>query len=402
MAKKKTNKPVEIDFSTMGDDVGLTLLHDATFSAILDRLPTFFPELDYAIGGGFPFGRMVEIAGKNSAGKSVLTQHAARVAIELGCIVVLIDVEGTADRDRLADLNIDTRKILVKQPNLDKGEALTVESVGKTIETVLETFPDKYPGVPLVFIWDSVGQTLSEAQFNKDFGEKTVGAQANAITQLIGKLAQPLAATKSLFLAINQVRDDIGGNPMYATTKVPGGKAWEHYASLRLVVQKKTAITRGSGQNAEKIGHTMGIKVNKSKVCTPHRTAEIRLLSETGLDYEYNLIETAIVKGWARKIAQSQSYEYVDLNGVMHKDKYDNFLEWMRTSAEGKDTREEILNRWIAEVFPEGYPALKNENLSIGKWLDTVHEVGLQTLAETVSTDDMVSQIQSEIDGDKA
>lgn len=397
MAKKKANKPVEIDFSTMGDDVGLTLLHDATFSAILDRLPTFFPELDYAIGGGFPFGRMVEIAGKNSAGKSVLTQHAARVAIELGCIVVLIDVEGTADRDRLADLNIDTRKILVKQPDLDKGEALTVESVGKTIETVLETFPDKYPGVPLVFIWDSVGQTLSEAQFNKDFGEKTVGAQANAITQLIGKLAQPLAATKSLFLAINQVRDDIGGNPMYATTKVPGGKAWEHYASLRLVVQKKQSIDKGSGVNKVKLGHTMGIKVNKSKVCTPHRTADIRLLSETGLDYEYNLIETANDKGWGKKTPQS--YEYTDLAGQVHKQKQSDFLEWMRTSPEGQQVRQEILNRWVAERFPEGYPALKNENLDISKWMDTVHAVGLQTLDEVTSTDDLISQVQNEIDG---
>ena len=397
MAKKKTNKPVEIDFSTMGDDVGLTLLHDATFSAILDRLPTFFPELDYAIGGGFPFGRMVEIAGKNSAGKSVLTQHAARVAIELGCIVVLIDVEGTADRDRLADLNIDTRKILVKQPDLDKGEALTVESVGKTIETVLETFPDKYPGVPLVFIWDSVGQTLSEAQFNKDFGEKTVGAQANAITQLIGKLAQPIAATKSLFLAINQVRDDIGGNPMFATTKVPGGKAWEHYASLRLVVQKKQAIDKTVAGKKVKLGHIMGVKVNKSKVCTPHRTADLFLLSETGLDYEYNLIEQAIVEKFAAK--PGQSYEYTDSRGVTHKKTREAFLEWMRNDPEGNQVREDILNRLSAIYFPEGYTALKNENLDVSKWMDTVHEVGLQTLDEVPSADDLISQVQNEIDG---
>jgi len=400
MAKKKTNKPVEIDFTAMGDDVGLTVLHDSDFAAILDRLPTFFPNIDYAIGGGFPFGRMVEIAGKNAAGKSVLTQHAARVAIELGCIVVLIDVEGTADRDRLADLKIDTRRILVKQPNLDKGEALTVEGVGRTIETVLDTFPDKYPGVPLVFIWDSVGQTMSEAQYKKEFGEKTVGAQANAITQLIGKLAQKIATTKSLFLAINQVRDDIGGNTMFPTVKVPGGRAWEHFASLRLVVAKKKAIEKTIKGEKVKLGHTMGIKVNKSKVCTPHRLADILLLSESGLAYEYNMIEHAVEQKWAKKTPQS--YEYVDVNGEIHKAKHDEFLEWMEHDPQGQLIRQEILNRWVAERFPEGYPALKNENLELTGWMDTVHEVGLQTLAETVSTDDIVSQIQSEIDGDKA
>jgi protein RecA len=393
MAPKKTKstQPVEIDLSSLSQDAGLTLLRDSDYAMVLDRLPLFLPRIDRIFGGGLPFGRMVEIAGKSAGGKSTLTFHAARVGTALGCIVVLIDVEGTADRERLAHLGIDTSKVMVKQPDPDKGVALTVEEVGRTIEETLKLFKKKYPDVPVIYIWDSVGQTPSQVEMDKDFGDQNVGARAKAITQFITKITPMVAETKSLVLAINQVRDDIGGNPMFPTMKVPGGRAWEHAASLRLEIKKKQAIKKGQ----ENMGHTMGVKVNKSKVSRPHQEANGFLISDNGIDYEYNLAEMAKEDGILSAVGQS--FEYVDVNGEIHKQKRENFIEWLRTE-EGQPVRQEILNKLIALEFPEGYVALNNASLKIDGWIDKVIPVAAPvSKAAPVTTDSILDNLANEI-----
>ncbi|QIW88738.1 recombinase [Bacillus phage P59] len=400
MGKKKNNAgPVEINLQDLADDAGLTLLRDSDYAMVYDRLPLFLPKIDKQLGGGLPFGRMIEVAGKNAGGKSTLAFHAARVGTQLGCIVVLIDVEGTADRVRLAHLGIDVSKVLVKQPDPDKGINLTVEEIGRTIDDTLEIFKKKYPGVPVIYIWDSVGQTPSQVELDKDYGEQNVGARAKAITQFITKVAPQISETKSMLIAINQIRDDIGGNPMFNTMKVPGGKAWEHYASLRIEIKKKNAIKKGT----DKIGHIMGVKVNKSKVSRPHTEGDAYLISDNGIDYEYNLCEMA--KEAKVLGAPGQSFEYVDQNGEVHKMKRDNFIEWLRT-PEGQHVREEILNKLVAIEFPEGYVALTNKTLEISGWMDTVYEAGLAPLSElpevpSMGADDILSEVQNEINGEQ-
>ena len=401
MAKKPSKKavaPVEINLQDLAQDAGLTLLRDSDYAMVFDRLPLFLPRIDKQFGGGLPFGRMIEIAGKNAGGKSTIAFHAARVATSLGCIVVLIDVEGTADRVRLSHLGIDVSKVMVKQPNPDEGINLTVEEIGKTVEDTLAVFKKNYPNTPVIYIWDSVGQTPSKVELDKDYGEQNVGARAKAITQFITKVAPQISETKSMLIAINQIRDDIGGNPMFNTMKVPGGKAWEHYASLRIEVKKKTAIKKGT----EKIGHVMGVKVNKSKVSRPHTEEDAYLISDNGIDYEYNIAHMAkdanIIK------APGSSFEYVDSNGEIHKQKRENFVEWLRT-PEGQPTREEILNKLVALEFPEGYTTLTNASLDIAGWIDTVLPAGLTPLseipvpAEGSGSDDILAEVQNEING---
>ena len=402
MAKKNSKlniNPVDIDLSALGSEAGLTILHDSDYAMVFDRLPLFLPKVDKVFGGGLPFGRMIEVAGKNAGGKSTLAFHAARVGTALGCIVVLVDVEGTADRIRLAHLGIDTRKILVKQPDPENGVNLTVEEIGRTIEDTLNIFKKKYPGVPVIFIWDSVGQTPSKVELDKDYGDQNVGARAKAITQFITKVAPQISETKSMLIAINQIRDDIGGNPMFQTMKVPGGKAWEHYASLRIEIKKKNAIKKGQ----DKIGHIMGVKVNKSKVCRPHQEADAYLISDNGLDYEYNIAKMA--EDAKVLPAPGQSYDYVDADGVQHKMKKDLFIEFLRT-PEGQQVREELLNKLVSVEFPEGYVALTNANLDISGWMDTVHEAGLTPLNEIgdlpeQGADDLIQEIEEEIRGEQ-
>jgi protein RecA len=391
-SKGKNKGTVDIDLSALGQEAGLTLLRDSDYAMVFDRLPLFLPRIDRVLGGGLPFGRMIEIAGKPAGGKSTISFHAARVGAMLGCIVVLIDVEGTADRVRLSHLGIDISKVLVKQPDPEKGTKLTVEEVGRTIETTIEKFTDIYPGVPIIFIWDSVGGTPSEDELGKDFGEKNVGARAKAITQFITKVAPMVSQTKSLLIGINQVRDDIGGNPMFPTYSVPGGNAWEHYASLRLEIQQKAAIKKGQ----EKIGHTMGVHVRKSKVSRPFQIANGFLISDNGIDYEYNIAKMAeeekILGG------NNLSYEYVDSNGEIHKQKKDNFVEWLRT-PEGQPVREELLNKLIEKEFPEGYPALNNANLDISGWIDNVFESSNPEVAATSAEtkDPLLAELENEI-----
>lgn len=402
MAKKKqmkTGKPVDVDLSSLAEDAGLTILRDSDYATVKDRLPTFLPRVDKVLGGGFPFGRMIEVAGNPGGGKSTLAFHVARVATSLNCIVVLIDVEGTADKERLAHLGIDISKVMVKQPDLSSGVSLTVEEIGRTVEQCLEVFTSKYPGVPVIFVWDSVGITPSQVELDKDYGEQNVGARAKAITQFVTKVAPQITESKAMLIGINQVRDDIGGNPMFAVTKVPGGKAWEHYASIRLLVQAKAAIKKGQ----EKIGHILGIKVNKSKVSRPFQTALGYLISDNGLDYEYNIAKMAEEEKLLNVVGQS--YEYIDRNGEIHKMKKENFIEWLRT-PEGQGVREELMSALIEFEYPDGtYPALKNESLEITGWIDNVlaptSKVNIEKPAEGTDADSLIQSIQSEITEDK-
>jgi len=389
----------EINLQDLAANAGLVILRDSDYALIEDRLPTFFPNIDRTFGGGLPFGRMIEISGKPGGGKSTICFHIARVATALGCIVVLVDVEGTADRDRLAHLGIDINSVLVKQPDESKGIRLTVEEVGRTIEQTLEVFKEAYPDKHVVFIWDSVGQTPSEEELGKDYGEKNVGSRAKAITQFVTKIAPQISESKSLLIGINQVRDDIGGNPMFKTFNTPGGKAWEHYASLRLEMKKMTAIKKGT----ENIGHELGVKTNKSKVSRPFQQVTSYLISDDGLPYEYNIAKMAEEAKILPVVGQS--YEYTDRFGTTHKQKKENFVSWL--AEEGQPVREELLNRLILVEFPDGYPALNNKSLDISAWMDKVWAVGGADLNKdvtegpsSVSEEDLIADIEKEIQGE--
>jgi len=392
MAKAKTKKApasVDLDLSALNLSGGLVLLRDSDYAKVFDRLPLFLPKIDKILGGGLPFGRMIEVAGVPSGGKSTFTHHVMRVATALGCICVLIDVEGTSDNERLSSLGIDTSKVLVKQPDPDKGTALTVEEVGQTVEETLKLFGEKYPHVPVVYVWDSVGSTPSMVELEKDFGEQNVGARAKAITQFVTKVTPMVSQSKSLFIGINQVRDDIGGNPMFKTYKVPGGKAWEHAATLRLEIKKKSSIFKGSGANKERLGHIMGVKTQKSKVSRPFQEADGTLLADTGIDYEYNLAKMAEdVKVLG---TTGQSYEYIDALGVNYKQKKENFIEWLRD--EGSHVSQELLNKLIQVEFPEGYTALKNETLDISGWIDQVVPVVSPEFSQSSDNSDNIEDL---------
>ncbi|AXQ67447.1 RecA [Bacillus phage OmnioDeoPrimus] len=406
-AKVKGKGPIldltaDFDLSELtSESDGLVLLQDSGFAEVKDWLPTFFPRLDRALGGGLPFGRMIEIAGIPSGGKSTMTHHIARVASQLGCIVVLIDVEGTSDKVRLTTLGIDTRKIMIKEPDAKKGRPLTIEEVGKTVAKTLKTFEEKAPNRPIVYIWDSLGQTPSIVQYEKDFGEKDVGAKANALAQMCTKLSPLIAESKAMFIGINQVRDDIGGMSFVKQYKTPGGKAWEHAMSQRWEVKQKKAIKKTIKGKEERIGHIAGIRTRKNKVARPMQEEDIFLIADTGFDYEYNLVHQGIDAGIAKQ--SGQSYIYIDLKGNEHKMQTARFLDWLRDEEEGNKVRAEILNRLIWEEFGskgEPYPASNNSILKLDNWIDPIYDISNITPDEEAPEDDDDDEL-SEIDSEK-
>jgi protein RecA len=389
--RKKTKNAgmVDIDFTDLAQDGGLTVLRDSTHAKVADRLPYFLPKLDAIVGGGNPFGRMVEIAGAPGSGKSTLTFHIARVAAAMGCIVVLIDVEGAAEPKRLAELGVDTSRVLLKQPDpTNPDDILTVEEVGTTVENTLISFSEKYPDVPIVFIWDSVGQTPSKVQYSKDFGEKNVGAKAQAITQFVEKISPQVAKRKALIIGINQVRADIGGNPMFQQLQVPGGNAWEHYASLRLEVRQSTAIK----VKEERIGHEMKVIVRKSRVSPPFTNVNLHLIYKTGIDYEYNIVHMAVEEGIVNTVGRS--YEYESLSGQTTKKIRQEFIDHLKT-PEGKALRAEITCRVTAAYYPDGHPATDNETLDMRRWDDLKD---IDKITETESKMDKQEAEQDELD----
>lgn len=215
--KNNVANPNELDFSK---EVGITVYRDVEHSAVLNRLPTMIPQLDYILGGGLPFGRMVEIIGKNSSGKSTYAVAMTRICQWLGVPCVWIDVEGTADPTRLAELGVDFSAggVYMVEPDKKKNEVMTIELVAKKLETVVGAFSKN--GKPLVIIWDSVAQTPAQTELDRGVGDKQPGISAKALTQFSKVIAPLMNDAQVLFMAINQARDEMGS--MFGGIESPG------------------------------------------------------------------------------------------------------------------------------------------------------------------------------------
>lgn len=178
MARKRQSESIDAGTVDLTKEVGLTTFTDTKFSNVSDRLPTMIPQLDYILGGGLPFGRMVEVFGKNSSGKSTLAVHLTKVAQMVDVPTVWIDVEGTADPERLAELGVDFSAggVFMVEPKQNKDgskDTITVERVAEELQRLLPVFSKL--GKPVLIIWDSVAQTASEKELEKGVGNQQPG-----------------------------------------------------------------------------------------------------------------------------------------------------------------------------------------------------------------------------------
>ena len=258
----------------------------------LEVIPTGSITLNHALGvGGYPKGRIIEIYGPESSGKTTLAIHAIAEAQKMGGIAAFIDAEHAFDRFYAEKLGVDTDNLLIAQP--DCGEQ-ALDIADELIRSA---------AVDLVVI-DSVAALTPKAEIEGDMGDNRVGLQARLMSQALRKLTATINKTNTTCIFINQLREKIGvmfGNPETTT----GGNALKFYASVRLDIRKASAIKDGD----EIIGNQVRVKVIKNKVAPPFKKAEFDLMFNEGISRVGELVDMGVEYGILTKSGSWYSYD---------------------------------------------------------------------------------------------
>lgn len=372
-SNKKDIDLKDLNMIDLGKEMGLTLLSDANKADIKNVLPTMIPQYDRIFGGGIPLGRLTEVYGVPGSGKSSFAVHLSKVFTQLGILTIWIDIEGTADNSRMEQLGVDISKLFAIQAGdgrLKNVSELSVEGVGKELEYWIDTFNEKIPNVPIVFIWDSLGATRSQTEIDGGIDTKQMAVKASATQKVINAITPKLNETNTGVIVINQARDDMDAGMYGDKVKSSGGKAFEHSASLRVKVNAGAKVKqyKETSKKEEYSGHIMRLETKKSKLSRPNQKAEAELLSEwelndgsiiNGLDSEHSIYQEAVYQGLITKGAWRN---YVTLNGEEIK-KRD--AEWVTTLKENRELYLELFKRTYYKNFPNGYSPLKNKDVDI-------------------------------------
>lgn len=275
---------------------GAIMKLDSEAPVVTDALSTGALSLDLALGGlGIPRGRIVEMFGPESSGKTTLALHVAASAQRDGGVAAIVDAEHALDPTWAKKCGVRLEELLVSQP--DSGEqALDI------VEMLVRS-----NAVDCIVV-DSVAALVPKAELEGEAGQSFVGLQARLMSQALRKLTSLVAKSRCVVIFINQLREKIGvtfGNP--ETT--PGGRALKFYSSIRLDIRRLTTIKEGE----ESIGNHVRAKVVKNKVAAPFKAAEFDIMFSGGISREGDLIDLAIAEGLVDKTGAWFSYGSVRL-----------------------------------------------------------------------------------------
>jgi recombination protein RecA len=293
-------------------------------------IPSGCLSIDAALGvGGFPRGRVIEIYGPESGGKTTMTLHVIAEAQKLGGQAAFIDAEHALDPVYARKLGVDVDNLLVSQP--DNGEqALEIA------ETLIRS-----GGVDIVVV-DSVAALVPKAELEGDMGDPQMGLQARLMSQALRKLTGIVSKSRTCLIFINQIREKIGvmfGNPETTT----GGRALKFYASMRVDIRRIQAIKEGD----KVVGSRTRAKVVKNKVAAPFREAEFDIVYGEGISREGDLIDLGVDKGVLEK-----SGTWISFGGERMGQGRENARVFLKENKDIRDKLENVLRKKLEIPVP--------------------------------------------------
>ncbi len=302
----------------------------------IESIPTGALALDLALGiGGLPRGRVTEIFGPESSGKTTLATHVVAEAQRNGGVCAYIDAEHAMDPVYVKAIGVDIDELLISQP--DTGEQ-ALEITDMLIRS----------GALDVIVIDSVAALTPRAEIEGEMGDTHVGLQARLMSQALRKLTSNLSKSKTICIFINQLREKIG--VMFGSPEVtPGGRALKFYSSCRLDIRRIEAIKNG----IEIVGNRTRVKVVKNKCAPPFKQAEFDIMYGTGISREGSVLDLAVEEGIVKKSGAWYTYDGEQLGQGRENAK--KFLQ------DNPEVMVEISDRVWKAVMPEPEPEIEAE-----------------------------------------